>query len=103
MATVYLARDLKHGRLVAIKVDRKSTRLNSSHGSNSYAVFCWQKKRSGENLLAYFTSNDALKLAYHQRIRMRTERTTKKIVRVGHVREPIGQCLSHCAFQLASD
>src|SRR5271169_1662808 len=26
--------------------DRKSTRLNSSHGSISYAVFCWNKKRS---------------------------------------------------------
>src|SRR5699024_11881840 len=27
------------------KVDRKSTRLNSSHVSISYAVFCWKKKR----------------------------------------------------------
>src|SRR5690606_39508182 len=26
--------------------DRKSTRLNSSHVKNSYAVFCWKKKRS---------------------------------------------------------
>src|SRR5438309_9040467 len=25
--------------------DRKSTRLNSSHSSNSYAVFCLKKKR----------------------------------------------------------
>src|SRR5207245_3754410 len=25
--------------------DRKSTRLNSSHGSSSYAVFCLKKKR----------------------------------------------------------
>src|SRR5207245_5292264 len=25
-------------------LDRKSTRLNSSHGSNSYAVFCLNKK-----------------------------------------------------------
>src|SRR5687768_18524912 len=24
--------------------DRKSTRLNSSHGYISYAVFCWKKK-----------------------------------------------------------
>src|SRR5207245_9986756 len=28
-----------------ILVDRKSTRLNSSHGSISYAVFCLKKKR----------------------------------------------------------
>src|SRR6516225_11039811 len=28
-----------------ISRDRKSTRLNSSHMSISYAVFCWKKKR----------------------------------------------------------
>src|SRR5438128_7675978 len=27
--------------------DRKSTRLNSSHGSSSYAVFCLKKKNQG--------------------------------------------------------
>src|SRR5687768_18307174 len=26
--------------------DRKSTRLNSSHGYISYAVFCWKKNKS---------------------------------------------------------
>src|SRR5207245_11770716 len=30
--------------------DRKSTRLNSSHGSISYAVFCLKKKRSMQTL-----------------------------------------------------
>src|SRR5207245_10952888 len=34
------ARSLTH-------VDRKSTRLNSSHGSISYAVFCLKKKSKG--------------------------------------------------------
>src|SRR5207245_3010623 len=29
-------------------VDRKSTRLNSSHGSISYAVFCLKKKKQKE-------------------------------------------------------
>src|SRR5207245_7720899 len=29
--------------------DRKSTRLNSSHGSTSYAVFCLKKKTPGTN------------------------------------------------------
>src|SRR5690348_17788993 len=29
--------------------DRKSTRLNSSHPSNSYAVFCLKKKTSNQN------------------------------------------------------
>src|SRR6266542_1866928 len=33
------------GRLVAAGRDRKSTRLNSSHGSISYAVFCLKKKK----------------------------------------------------------
>src|SRR5690606_8876545 len=28
-----------------VKVDRKSTRLNSSHVKNSYAVFCLKKKK----------------------------------------------------------
>src|SRR5207245_11614413 len=28
------------------KIDRKSTRLNSSHGSISYAVFCLKKKNT---------------------------------------------------------
>src|SRR6266542_3879002 len=31
-------------RVLAEAVDRKSTRLNSSHGSISYAVFCAKKK-----------------------------------------------------------
>src|SRR3712207_8668880 len=26
-------------------IDRKSTRLNSSHANNSYAVFCFHKKK----------------------------------------------------------
>src|SRR5207245_6609320 len=30
--------------------DRKSTRLNSSHGSISYAVFCLKKKKKTENM-----------------------------------------------------
>src|SRR5207245_6596556 len=29
---------------LSAKLDRKSTRLNSSHGSISYAVFCLKKK-----------------------------------------------------------
>src|SRR5207245_3316869 len=31
--------------LRAATIDRKSTRLNSSHGSISYAVFCLKKKK----------------------------------------------------------
>src|SRR5207245_11207027 len=31
--------------MMAQEIDRKSTRLNSSHGSISYAVFCLKKKK----------------------------------------------------------
>src|SRR2546422_5716680 len=35
------------GRVLAcVRVDRKSTRLNSSHGYISYAVFCLKKKKT---------------------------------------------------------
>src|SRR5437868_12616517 len=33
----------------AMRTDRKSTRLNSSHVSISYAVFCLKKKKEAEN------------------------------------------------------
>src|SRR5687768_17783942 len=33
--------------------DRKSTRLNSSHGYISYAVFCLKKKKKKEHELLY--------------------------------------------------
>src|SRR5437868_12442347 len=34
-----------------VRVDRKSTRLNSSHVSISYAVFCLKKKKQQSNLV----------------------------------------------------
>src|SRR2546429_5778541 len=34
------------GPMLAGKADRKSTRLNSSHGYISYAVFCLKKKKN---------------------------------------------------------
>src|SRR5690606_40770905 len=39
----FLRRFVLHG-LLRFKVDRKSTRLNSSHVKISYAVFCLKKK-----------------------------------------------------------
>src|SRR2546422_3051762 len=33
------------GAAAAVLIDRKSTRLNSSHGYISYAVFCLKKKK----------------------------------------------------------
>src|SRR6267142_4575410 len=34
------------GKALSIELDRKSTRLNSSHMSISYAVFCLKKKKN---------------------------------------------------------
>src|SRR2546422_2132844 len=34
-------------------IDRKSTRLNSSHGYISYAVFCLKKKKINEQQVAF--------------------------------------------------
>src|SRR2546422_1757304 len=33
--------------------DRKSTRLKSHHGYNSYAVFCFEKKKKKTNTVTY--------------------------------------------------
>src|SRR2546422_4588802 len=47
-------------------LDRKSTRLNSSHGYISYAVFCLKKKKKNQavNDQAYRTSINSAK-EYH--------------------------------------
>src|SRR5690348_18211380 len=37
--------------------DRKSTRLNSSHPSISYAVFCLKKKKKTIHITSYFINN----------------------------------------------
>src|SRR5947209_16788108 len=49
-------RDLRHrrsrdGGSSVPKVDRKSTRLNSSHANISYAVFCLKKKKKNVTIL----------------------------------------------------
>src|SRR2546422_8536881 len=38
--------------------DRKSTRLNSSHGYISYAVFCLKKKKASKPLVNPFSLNN---------------------------------------------
>src|SRR2546429_6163274 len=44
------------GRLVRYQTDRKSTRLNSSHGYISYAVFCLKKKTTNKHHLPPVTA-----------------------------------------------
>src|SRR5207245_7486992 len=41
---------LKKGLQPLLRQDRKSTRLNSSHGSISYAVFCLKNKKQDEEM-----------------------------------------------------
>src|SRR5690625_6411458 len=43
--------------LVAETIDRKSTRLNSSHVASSYAVFCLKKKKRQETRLSDVRNN----------------------------------------------
>src|SRR5437868_11240269 len=44
--------NIKDGRMVAQPLaDRKSTRLNSSHVSISYAVFCLKKKTKASSIV----------------------------------------------------
>src|SRR2546422_4833502 len=58
--TVYLAGDGRHrGR----DRDRKSTRLNSSHGYISYAVFCLKKKKTTAPTMS--TTSSSNRLANH--------------------------------------
>src|SRR5687768_17923984 len=48
------------------RVDRKSTRLNSSHGYISYAVFCLKKKKhKKQHQLSYLTKSNANKYNSH--------------------------------------
>src|SRR5207245_5688452 len=40
--------------------DRKSTRLNSSHGSISYAVFCLKKKKKKKAIVGGVSGEDSI-------------------------------------------
>src|SRR5438128_2869991 len=42
-----------------VEEDRKSTRLNSSHGSISYAVFCLKKKKEWTPRLRHVQADDS--------------------------------------------
>src|SRR3954467_16008961 len=53
-----------HDNLVCRLIDRKSTRLNSSHTIISYAVFCLKKKK--KHLTSRHTRNaDGARCLYH--------------------------------------
>src|SRR3712207_7897041 len=55
LCVAHAAAGLDHGRRAGLRervhaVDRKSTRLNSSHANISYAVFCLKKKKNTQIL-----------------------------------------------------
>src|SRR5207247_3520910 len=79
-------------------VDRKSTRLNSSHEWSSYAVFCLKKKNYGEDQAAAIEAATAQGL---RRLRVAREG-------LDHVAEPVakrsterGRALATCASRLS--
>src|SRR4051794_41478614 len=66
------ARPLGHLDLAVEQVqDRKSTRLNSSHPSISYAVFCLKKKRNSSS------SSQATPKRYARRRHLASSRSTR--------------------------
>src|SRR5687768_17686845 len=46
-------RSRRRSRIPRLPLDRKSTRLNSSHGYISYAVFCLKKKKKKEKSVSH--------------------------------------------------
>src|SRR5438128_6883748 len=50
---------------VAFPEDRKSTRLNSSHGSISYAVFCLKKKKKKKRTTEQTPTNNQIRCTAH--------------------------------------
>src|SRR5438876_11924749 len=44
--TAWILTAAQYDNFAAVRIDRKSTRLNSSHPSISYAVFCLKKKKN---------------------------------------------------------
>src|SRR5687768_18357284 len=54
LGTLLFERNTEHP--LPISEDRKSTRLNSSHGYISYAVFCLKKKKKKRTILTYPTT-----------------------------------------------
>src|SRR5690242_21420103 len=55
-----LGRSVARSRVVEPRLDRKSTRLNSSHMSISYAVFCLKKKKK-QNTVTHALMQEEIK------------------------------------------
>src|SRR5437764_6172255 len=57
-------------------LDRKSTRLNSSHRCISYAVFCLKKKKKKANIAIYFNEELNKKLGVYSIDQLREDMRT---------------------------
>src|SRR5438876_1966662 len=56
--------------LAQSRPDRKSTRLNSSHPSISYAVFCLKKKKKNKNNTTTNTTRNSITQQYQRQHRL---------------------------------
>src|SRR3989337_370924 len=68
-------------------LDRKSTRLNSSHGSISYAVFCLKKKIRLKQKQSVHSIRTTVPLAIYTRSRRRERRSAT--VASGCMQDPV--------------
>src|SRR2546422_7026195 len=75
----------RRARPIVSKSDRKSTRLNSSHGYISYAVFCLKKKKKLREPLAK-TLNSPIGASRAAA----DARYAPNEVQVGHTRQAVG-------------
>src|SRR5438445_2541148 len=66
------------GKTTTLKLDRKSTRLNSSHANISYAVFCLKKKKKKDKKKKTNRKNSELQYETVRRECVRTTQHTNK-------------------------
>src|SRR5438876_6543073 len=67
LVMIYQATDVVNfaqGEMAMFSTDRKSTRLNSSHPSISYAVFCLKKKNKPNFAIAYDEEPTSIELDF---------------------------------------
>src|SRR5438034_8598582 len=63
---IWIAPCSRNRRSRAIQIDRKSTRLNSSHTVISYAVFCLKKKKKQQRKKESQQEKDQTQLKYSE-------------------------------------
>src|SRR5437870_11118841 len=77
-----------------ISLDRKSTRLNSSHVAISYAVFCLKKKKKKQHQRTHSHQNIHHRTRTHRRPLHRPAHTGK----LSNTRSPCAQSLVYIAY-----